>query len=194
MFSLYAQANEDWATVEFQIDLEHKEQTQGETSEDWFTESELVERYKDLKVVAGIVATKRLDPRLNRPHPDAPTVADATQYYCGVKDSSTSISTSTAAQKLAMKSEVAQSAPQNIMHLFSQNSTERPRPLSLSSAASATSALCDSGSVAGPPAMGAVPGSHKKPEQPAAAAALREKKKQEAHAKGGRGPRRDALN
>ena len=100
IFNLYAQHGEDWATGEVAIELQHKEQTQGQHVGDWFMEPELLERYKWPKIVAGIIASKRLDPQLHRPHPDAPTVPEATQYYCEVTDSSTKTKTSSATSNM----------------------------------------------------------------------------------------------
>ena len=81
-FRLWLENGQSWKNLEA---YEHRSETDRSTDsfgEAWFTLGQLVKHYQSEAVADAIMKRKATDPKLWRPHPDAPSCPDAVQYWC----------------------------------------------------------------------------------------------------------------
>ena len=83
----------DWAQFEIQIMKRQLKEEKEKTEKGWMTAAELLDKYKSQNVVNSIVANLKKNPRLWRPHPDAPQCEEAIQYWALDKETGEDTST-----------------------------------------------------------------------------------------------------
>ena len=83
----------DWAQFEIQIMKRQLKEEKEKTEKGWMTAAELLDKYKSQNVVNSIVANLKKNPRLWRPHPDAPQCEEAIQFWALDKETGEDTST-----------------------------------------------------------------------------------------------------
>lgn len=79
-----------WGNVKVFEEQRKLEQRLAATKYQWMTHSQLAQSYaNDYEIVDALVASKKADNTMWRPHPEMPTLLKAIQYKCVIEDSQT---------------------------------------------------------------------------------------------------------